>query len=386
VYKLKRIASLKSFIITIAMSFGTFVCSALGWHFDFTNFTQDSILVFDHTSYWDAWLLCLFKLHPESRHVLLPLQPKLYDWLQKYLPCAIFWSNFIKAGSIHIPHNNTLPSFITAFQLQQLYRWRDSNNKTSHVAIALSPKGTVQKQAWKSGYVVLAQHLQCPIQAVVVHWTLKTVTFLPHRVSADLHPNNIEAHLKTDLSFGMPLVPTRSDALQLDMTTYDWYDCFGIDWVLLSNLSCAPLLLKLSQNASTASLIVQALLFVNFVVSWKYHASRETQWKVLDARLSKVSLLAILTYIVHFQQFSKINEQAFAVENQDAVIITPINQALVDQVYYCAMLWTIVLLCYLLGILANNTTRKGSIRIRGIYCLFHTLFHIFLGFTLHYYC
>jgi len=319
----------------------------LGWTVDLSNFNHDTVFVYDHTSFFDFWIIILSYLLSTKINFLI--QPKIYDVLIDWFPWVVNSLCLMRAGSIEQTKCGTIQ--ILKKQL------KSSIFIDKHLAIAISPKGTTCKtDSWRSGYITLAKECNMKVQAVIVDWVQKTLTLGP---AYDPNTESLEEHLRLDLSKGVPLIPANSDAILPSTSRYDPFDVFLVDYVLLSNLSWIPLGLKLWMSTLFGSKLLLGLHVILFYVSCKYHGHREQKFALEDKILSRLTLISTIAYALAHQSM------------------------LLQNTYALVTSTSLTVISYIFGCLYNDKTCFTN-RKRGPYAVWHSLFHISMAQSLYY--
>jgi len=331
----------------------------LGWTIDLSNHKRPSVIVFDHTSYWDFWIVFLGKMFPEAANMYILVQPKAFDLLKAYVPFLINALKLVRAGSIHEYNSGSLKEIVQHLQ-QATYSGGAANAQTTGEtngaaakSLIISPKGTIQKKQWRSGYIYLAKQLGLSIQPLLINWTAKTVVLGSHLYDPD--DTLLQQRLQIEFSKGVPIVPENSDDFS-NYANYDPYECPLFDCTLLSNLCLLPIAYKLWTYNTVVSQALVLFQCLTFIISWKYHASREMKYQALDRNMASSCFVATVAYAMcnlspELHSFSYF-------------------QAKASIVLSCCALATVT---FVLGVLTNKQFRP---RIRGIYSVFHCMFHI----------
>ena len=122
----------------------------LGWE-KLSNYpTEKGVIVFSHTSYWDfiVWLM-YFK-----KSLFILINPGYYTWATKWIYVLL-----------HCIPSTPLENRNGGLIGQLVERFRHKNE-----SICLSPKGTIKKKPWRSGYYHLARELGVKIYPLVIDY------------------------------------------------------------------------------------------------------------------------------------------------------------------------------------------------------------------------
>lgn len=148
------------------------------------------VCVFSHTSFYDFLLMILYYFaHPELAHLKTLISPHYYYNIFNYI-------GGIKAPSIHTKNGNQLNTIVN-----QLL-------KTPKSHLLISPKGSILKREWRTGYYYIAQSLKCPLVCLGMDYEQKKV-FVGDTISYKHSEPHIRQHLYKDLSKIVPLYPER---------------------------------------------------------------------------------------------------------------------------------------------------------------------------------
>lgn len=129
----------------------------LGWE-KLTHYpTEKGVIVFSHTSYWDliVWLMYFKKT------LFILIAPNYYNWATKWLYDAL---HCIPSTRIEKRNGGLISQLVHLFK----------NNESS---ILLSPKGTVKKKAWRTGYYHLARELGVKIHPFIIDYEARKCWF-----------------------------------------------------------------------------------------------------------------------------------------------------------------------------------------------------------------
>ena len=339
------------------------VLTLVGWHIE--PLAESCILVYDHTSYFDAYLMILCKFCVSSyENTCFLVQPRAYDWLNAYFPYFIKRLHLLRAPSVHDAKNHTFESIVK-------YMHQVPNTVEAPRALCISPKGTIQPKApWKSGYFYFARALQVPIVPVLVNWPNRC-GLLGHRIwptdipvsafeSGLVDPTEslerdtlafVQYQVKSAFSFGYPLRPESSDALDLDDSFVDPSECVFLDIVTFSNVFGLFVVHALVSKMTFGAWCLALLNLWIFLVSWVYHASKETKCSWLDKTLAKLGCIVNVSY-----GLSNLPTQSFAD---------------LSRIMYWTCLWaSLCVVSFCMGSMSKQLSLP-----RFHYIIWHSLFH-----------
>lgn len=150
------------------------------------------VLVFSHTSYWDfyvflVYLLAYYQWIPPVRSLVKP-QPFTYAG------GILTWLGAIPSTKIDEKNGGAVDRIVKELQSQ-------SSN-----AFMISPKGTILKAQWRSGYYHIAQKLQAPISVIGLDYELHCVR-MSDEFSCDHTEEEVRKFCYSELSKIVPLHP-----------------------------------------------------------------------------------------------------------------------------------------------------------------------------------
>lgn len=152
-----------------------------------------TICVFSHTSYWDFYLMVMYLLaHPsfsKSVNVLIKPQPFKYaGWiLRRFGGIPVTRVEDKNGGSVEK---------IAA----------EIKKKPFGSILLISPKGTIVKNEWRSGYYRIAKALDAPLIAGGLDFEKKCV-YVSDRISPSKEEHEVKEFLYKELGNIVPLVP-----------------------------------------------------------------------------------------------------------------------------------------------------------------------------------
>jgi hypothetical protein len=298
-------------------SFFRLVQNFLGWSVLDTCPKENCVILYNHTSYWDG--LILFLYHREANFIALA-KPQLFNgWTRRIL----YNFGVIPTARLEDRGSNTVATILEIVQLVKEIPGRPK-------MIVMSPKGTIYKKEWRSGYKYLADGLNWPIKVALIDYHARKITVMS--------PNQDEDELKKTLGYAVPKNPENSE-----IPIHISYDAFELicfcDIVTISNLAMLPAVWALRPHP-----FMFLLSAATFIVSWAYHASKETKFRQCD---SVLSVTLITTACIYF--FKKLNSNIFGC-------------LLVSYFFY----------------LSGTARTEGP---RRTYIIWHTLFHLSISYT-----
>ena len=286
---------------------------------------NDTLFVYSHTSYFDLFVLAIYM--DRLKNVWTLVRP--FHWAKEIslaMTQTIYnFFHFIEAGSRHEVKSGT-----TKLIVKQLLEAKRERPKDP-LYFLMSPKGTIQKAPWRSGWSHIAREANLDVRAIVLNYETRSL-----QISG---PCTSEQELKDALALGVPLRPENSD-LDSPVKDHDVFERLSfVDLPTVSMLSALPGLYKVWASEIYAPALLATL---NTIASFAYHHSRETEYAHVD------SLLATANILVSY-------------------IMAP------NKSTWAHVCMSFALACYYAG-----TPRVAvSEPKRGPYVVYHTCFHIF---------
>lgn len=147
------------------------------------------VCVFSHTSFYDFMLMLIYYFaHPELNLKTL-ISPHYYHPLFKYI-------GGIPATSIDTRNGGKLNSIVEEIKQYPVAQF------------LISPKGSILKREWRSGYYHIAQQLEAPLLTLGMDYEKKEV-YIGNVISYNLSENNIKSLIYKDLKQIVPMYPER---------------------------------------------------------------------------------------------------------------------------------------------------------------------------------
>lgn len=151
-----------------------------------------SVAVFSHTSYVDFFILILYLFaQPEllgNINVIVKPQPfRNFSWILRFFGA-------IPATKVDEKNGGGVTRIIKELE----------NNKGK--ILLISPKGTIVKREWRTGYYYLAKKLKAPLKAVGLDYEHKKI-FISKSIDCELSEPTIKLFLYEQLSQIVPLFP-----------------------------------------------------------------------------------------------------------------------------------------------------------------------------------
>jgi len=139
-----------------------FIKHLFGWsEFDYTSIQEPCVVVYAHTSYWDAFFYFLYRISSYGENFCVLVQPSISKWY--FRPISLL------LNMVFAPPNENKNSNSTK-TITEIIRNMPSS-KTSPKCFILSPKGTCSKREWRSGYYYIAKELNYKIYPICIDYT-----------------------------------------------------------------------------------------------------------------------------------------------------------------------------------------------------------------------
>lgn len=310
--------------------------SVFGWSdIDPTTIpSEPSMFLVSHSSYWDILVVWLFSFTPGFRNVYSIAKPQFREWY--YWPVRS-QMNFIYAPRLEERGTGSIDVIYSQFEAIQ--------ETSKH--ILLSPKGTIQKRPWRSGYYYLAKKAGLKIYPLLINYSYRTISIGdpvdPTRVELQEATESLQKQLGT-----LRVIAMENAEYEIHDPSACPYEClFSFDLCCVSLLSFIPYTIGLLFQGYTVQL---GLTVASVVVAWKYH---------LDYEGTRSS-----------------NPRLYQRVEANLAIATMVNHA-AYYLYVHRTLPHIFFLCFFIGIFFYlNSIPRGFGSQRGKYVIFHSFYHI----------
>jgi hypothetical protein len=309
-----------------------------GWKEVKLPYDEPCIVVYAHTSYWDAFFYFLYRISSYGENMYTLVQPKLSKWY--YRPFALLL-NMIFAPPVENRNNNTLNVIIKTFSDKP-------TSKTAHKILVLSPKGTCSKKEWRSGYYYIAKELNYKIYPLCIDYTNRTPIFgnpvNPNTMSLDECTINLQKQLGQYRGLNL-----ENAEFEITDNCGCPYEClFPFDFCMATTYLFIPFLLKLLENGSYYRFTSS---FILFIFSLIYHHENEG----VDYEPQMMQL---------FQQGEGLLAKVMIISH------------IIENLYKFGHLNSIFYFTLIVGLFFyKNGTPRGN-KNRGKYVVFHSIHHI----------
>ena len=298
----------------------------LGWE-KLTNYpTEKAVIVFSHTSYWDliVWIM-YFK-----PNLFILINPNYYNWLTKWIYDIL---NFIPSSYLEKRNGGLVGKLVTRF-------------KNRSESIFLSPKGTIKKKSWRTGYYHLARGLGVKIYPLVIDYEKRQIWFGEPCDPSNSPEPDCKEFLVTQFQHGVEFNLNNVEYSRQTVSQYPYARLFPFDFCLVCLLGFLPTIFILLFNHYY---LVGGVSCTAFGSSFVYHYYHEGNKK----NIYWIRLIEIWAVYASF-------------------ILVLVNAL----PYYKTLSYS----CYLTLLLGYFFLRCGygrtSLTTRGLYYIYHSFFHI----------
>lgn len=187
------------YIVRILLSYiAKLVLLLIGWklpkekHFNQFHKYKRSVVVFSHTSYADFYVFILYILAfpKEFNNVRVLVKPQPFA----YAGCILKRLGCIPSSRFDQRNGRSTDRIV------------EELNKQGEFIFLISPKGTIVKSEWRSGYYNIAISLKAHLSAVGLDYEKKKI-IISYGIEYDKNKEEIELFLKEQLSKIVPLFP-----------------------------------------------------------------------------------------------------------------------------------------------------------------------------------
>lgn len=336
-----------------------FIRYILGWSNEIVNLSVDIdsfVCVYTHTSLWDIFIYMLHMdiLHKYKLNTFFIVKPQLKNWYYSPLLYLLnIYKNFIPifAPSIHIKGTNS----VTHISKQIM----DKKDKSNYL-IVISPKGTIKKQEWRSGYYYISKNLNIKIRPLFIDLTNRKLII---GNSIDPNINSLEEcnlYLQSSLS---EYISINQNNVEYTNNCIDYNKCCPYDSVLPFNLCTVtmftfiPYIYKLyyleyyfGSFISMFSFIVALFYHINGEYTYLYNTKKCDRYRLYETLSTKI--------VIIYQLFINIS-------NNKPIFTLPILlTSFIGMFFYI------------------NSAPRGYDKIKGKYVLFHSFFHCMASITM----
>ena len=328
-----------SYILVIRM---TIINRLFGWK-DLEGIPQEpSIFVIGHSSFWEIFVLMLYIWTPGFRNVYTIVKPALSAW---YFKPFVYICNLIFAPPLETRNNNSV---------EQISKFIETlpNDDINKRFIVISPKGTIQKKEWRTGYYYIAKRLNVPIYPVFFDFTHRRIEF-----GTPVNPSQITCE---DATANLQKQLGQFRVIHMENAEYEIHDPHGCPYesILPFDMCCVSLLTFIPYLfiIYMKSLYFQfGFALITICYAWIYHLMYEG---------------------TIFQP----KKATFIQKTESYLAHTAIISQIIHTIYYTGTLSSmfLVLMAISLFFYTNSIPRGLSLR-RNKYAVYHSVYHILIG-------
>ena len=289
-----------------------FILHLIGWsYYDWKQADQlinlkKAVVVFSHTSYWDFWLIMLYRFaYPEYlKDVYIVMKPQPFSkwygvWLHKF--------KFIPSTRLEDPSNNFVK------------RTKTLVDSKKRAYILISPKGMMNLNQWKSGFYYLAKGLNIPIVVVGLDFQVRQLRILKsHYVNNNESYDDMLEKLQKEMGNVVPLYPkcVPYKLQKYDINNVGVLDPFLINMILYI-IGCYTIY-------SIDILYVEITLFIRQIIILSNLINNSTN--TLNMSYYSLDWIILLDIILFMYMFERFIWVVFFTIINIYVIITPVGK------------------------------------------------------------
>lgn len=318
--------------------------SLLGWSNEKINFPNEGVVsVYSHTSFLDILPVFLYldQFYETGYQPILIVKDKWYTRILN------FFFDIAIAPSIHAKRSGGVDLLYQQIQ--------DKIHKKKFI-IPISPKGTIKKSEWRTGYYYLAKKLKCKICVITPDFTRRCVVTSPTLYD----PNNYKS---ADLENVLKYVMSKTGVLNIENADHNntnfyccpYESCLPFDFCIVS-LGCFIPYLYLVFTRTQNYLLQFSSLFCTYY-STVYHMNNE--YRYLSDKNKADWLKAKEKYLVQFVILLQLYE-TFSIPNAYKTLeLLPLVVSFVVGIFFYF-----------------NAMPTEHMKPRNKYALFHGFFHV----------
>lgn len=338
----------------------------LGWSNEIINISnKDSfVCVYTHTSLWDIFIYILYMdvLQKNKLNSFFIIKPQLKNWY--YYPLLYIlniYKNFtpVFAPSIHIKGTNSV-SHISDQISNHIY------SNSSNYIVVISPKGTIKKQQWRSGYYYISKNLNIKIRPLFIDLTNRKLILGDPIDPYEKTLEDCNLYLQSNLS---KYTSINQNNVEYNTNYIDYNMCCPYESTLPFNLCTVSMITFIPYIYKLYSLnyyFGTVLSLISFTIALFYHINNEYIYPNDSIKL--MSYNKIDTYRLYESLSTKIviiYQLFININNNKPIITLPILlSSFIGMFFYI------------------NSSPRGYNIYRGKYTLFHSFFHCMAGVTM----
>lgn len=308
--------------------------------------TEDSVVLYLHSSYADCLPVLMNYDQPKLKFCYFIAMPQLFN---RVTTSILRYLQFLPSTKLEDKNKGAVQNFVNEFRALQ----EERGNSKESVILFLSPKGTVKKRDWRTGYYHLAKTLQVPIYVVILDWIERDNRCYKVIDISDFETQTepeIRAKLESYLAFAPPLNPERCEfelpAMKTENMYLIWNMLLPFDLCVTSLIFFIPSLIKLYYLQKS---IHVALLQCTVLCSYLYHRNNENLETDYGRAIHNLDISYSIATFLYF--------------TATASYISP----------FYIFLTVISLFFYAIA------CPRGCSKHRGKYALLHPMFHVLAG-------
>lgn len=252
-----------------------------GWK-DINLPSESSVCVFGHSSYWDIFILWLYSC--KNIYAVAKPQVQNYPFLSRL--------NLLYASKLEEKGGGSTRKLVEQF---------NKLKEITSTLLFISPKGTIQKNVWRSGYYWIAKESNVKIVPAFIDFSNRKIEFgIP--IDPQKHSlENCNRYLQEQLG--------RFRVLNMENAEYNINDKKGcpyesllpFDMCSVSLLAFVPYILCVLSKGWSIQIILSTMLFI---VAMQYHLDHEGLYCSTDIKKYQkleliLSLITISSQICH---------------------------------------------------------------------------------------
>jgi len=304
---------------------------------------EPCVLVIGHSSYWDIFIIMIYIYCTGLKNIFCLVRPDLANWYAKPIQLLV---NMIYAPNNNKKNNNAMHSIVEQFKSLP-------SGEENPRMLLLSPKGTIIKREWRSGFYYIAKELNVPIYPVFIDFSNREISF-GNPINPNIYPlEDATKNLQSQLSKYRILNMESAEYPINDQHGCPYESFFPFDFCCISLLSFIPYLYTLLSLGYTYQFLFS--LF-SICLAWKYHLDKEG---------------------TIYPQYTKIYQK---VESTTAYCC--IGYHVISNLYYKGYLPNNFYVIFFMALFFYmNSIPRGCCQQRGKYAILHSVYHILAALT-----
>jgi hypothetical protein len=303
---------------------------------------ESSVFVIGHSSLWDIFVLMIYIWTPGFKHVYTIVKPGLSAWYYKPL---VYMCNLIFAPPLELRNNNSVEQISNLIETLP-------NDDTNKRFIVISPKGTILKKEWRTGYYYIAKQLNVRIYPVSFDFTHRRIEFGtpidPSQVTCEEATVNLQKQLGK-----VRIIHMENAEYEIhDPTGCPYESMFPFDMCCVSLLTFIPYFIITYMKSFYFQFV---LAFITICYAWIYH-------------------------LIYEGTIFQPQKAAFIQKTEAYIARVSIITQMMYTVYYTGTLPSMFLLLTAISLFFYvNSIPRGFSLCRGKYVIHHSIYHILYG-------